>query len=75
LCIDVGEDAEILLRVTEDILLLRSGPWSKAAFSPFPTIGHLQKATLGRSDKSGCYAFHNSTALITTTSFMVVKND
>jgi hypothetical protein len=61
--------------VTEDILMLLSGPWSNRAFSPFPTLLHFEKSTLGRSVKSGCCAFHNSTALITTTSFIVVEND
>jgi hypothetical protein len=48
LSIGVGEDAEILLSVAEDILMRRSLPWSEAAFSPFPTVRHLEKATLGR---------------------------
>ena len=75
LCMVVGEDAEILLRVAEDSLVLRAEPRSSAVFSPFPTKYHFRKVTLGRSDKSVCCAFHNFTALITTTSFMVVKNN
>jgi hypothetical protein len=55
--------------------MLLSGPWSNRAFSPFPTLLHFEKSKLGRSVKSGCCAFHNSTALITTTSFIVVEND
>ena len=32
LCIGVGEDAEMLLSVEEDILIRRFAPWSNAAF-------------------------------------------
>jgi hypothetical protein len=33
----------------------------------------LEESTLGYWEESACWAFHNSTALITTTSFMVFE--
>jgi hypothetical protein len=75
LCIGIGEDAENLLSVEEDIWINCTEFESEAVFSPFPTIRHLEQLVVGRWYKSSCEAFHNSTAFITTTSFIVSKKN
>jgi hypothetical protein len=75
LCIGIGEDAENLLTVEEDIWMYCAEFESEAVFSPIPTIRHMEQLVVDRWDKSSCGAFHNSTALITTTSFILSGND
>jgi hypothetical protein len=63
-----------MLSTEEDILVYWVEGETNASVSPFPTVGHLEHSTLDHWDKSGCQAFHNSTALITTTSLIVSGN-
>jgi hypothetical protein len=74
LWIVVGEGAEILLSAEEDFLLSGMQCSLAARFSPIPTIRHLKQGTVDHYDESSCGAFHNSTAFITTTSFILSKN-
>jgi|SRR5580658_1386219 hypothetical protein len=74
LWIVVGEGAEILLSAEEDLLVSGAQCSLGAWFSPIPTIRHLKQGTVDHYDESSCGAFHNSTALITTTSFILSKN-
>jgi len=60
--------------VVEDIFICYAEHNFGKAFSLFPTIRHLEQIVVRLWDKGSCGAFHNSTALITTTSFMDSRN-